>query len=185
MFPWCIYTFELPYKAALIYVNDARQADSTDEFIFEFLLIWTILSVHLQGISLNCFARWIYFHRCTVFSCMLFKSVINDFIVYWIILLAFCVILIQTSAKVQLFPFVVTLMVWCKVMSQINSPWKIKQDPNRTCSHFVCGWNTANSRHVDNYDEKPLSIYVGKWNSCVFSITVWDIMGYYAWHSHR
>lgn len=167
MFPWNIYTFELPYKAALIYVNDARQADSTGESIFEFLLIWTILTVHLQGNSFDCFAHWIYFHRCTVFRCMLVKSGINDFIVYWIILLAFCVILMQTSAKVQLFPFVATLMVWCKVMSQINSPSKIKQDPNRMWSHSVCGWNSANSRHLDNFDEKPLSIYVGKWNLCL------------------
>lgn len=148
---------------------------SSEQFFL--LIFWEFLLtvLHVEYIFIGA--------QCSDVCCS--KRDFNYFIVYWIILLSFWSILMQTSAKVQLFPLIVTLKVWCKVMSQIKSPSRIKQDPNRMCSHSVCEWNSANTRHVDNYDEKPLSIYVGKWNCwCVFSIIVWDIMGDCVLHSH-
>lgn len=74
LFPWCIYTFELPYKAVLIYANDASRADSTDEFIFEFLLNWMFF-LHIFREFLLIVLDVVYiFHRCTVLRCMLFNK---------------------------------------------------------------------------------------------------------------
>lgn len=65
--------FELLYKAVLTYVNDASRIDSTDEFIFEFLLNWTFF-LHIFREFLLIIMNVIYTFIGTDLWCLLFKK---------------------------------------------------------------------------------------------------------------
>lgn len=142
-----------------------------------FLLIFRefLLTVLL---SVNIFIR----AQCSDVCCS--KKGLNYF-VYLTVLnsvrLTFWIILMQTSAIYQLFPLSVTLMVWCKVMSQIKSSGQsnVLQLCVREIQPIFNIWIiTMKNLHHRHF-------YIEKWNCwCVFSVTVWDIMEYGVLHSH-